>query len=71
LTLILVKLPYWFRNQVNHHKQYGGFMITDIFDSTRMNAPLVLVQEGNGIPDIFLPLVPIDPDADGLGGWLP
>jgi hypothetical protein len=47
-------------------------MIKDIFDSTRMSTPIVLVQDTD-IPDIFVPmqLVPIDPDTDGLGGWLP
>jgi hypothetical protein len=61
---------YGLHNQVNHHKQYGDFMIANIFDSTRLRTPMVLAQDTD-IPDIFVPLVPIDPDTDGLGGWLP
>jgi hypothetical protein len=38
-------------------------MIKDIFDSTRMNTPIVLAQDVD-IPDIFLPLLPVDPDMD-------
>jgi hypothetical protein len=47
-------------------------MIKDIFDSTRMKKPMLLAQDTD-IPDIFVPLqlAPVDPDTDGLGGWLP